>query len=353
MRPKVSLASLVLSNANVHFIDRSLQPNVNITLEQLSGTVSGLSSDDPERADVHLQGNVDKTARAEITGKINPWNSKQPLDLTVSLKEMDLLPEDPYSGKYLGYRLKRGKLSAQLSYQVTERKLKSENHLTLDQLTLGQKVESADATRLPVRLAIALLKDRDGRIALDLPVNGSLDDPQFNLGKVVYRAIETVLTRIVTSPFSALGALFGGKGEELSFQEFQPGSTNLLPAALAKLDVLANGLYARPELQLEIEGSADPLTDLEALRRAELNKQLLVQEWNAAANLFPARTNAAATESPPAQSSRKAFLSKKAPPPSVARWHTRPLFPSNPRSQKTIPPKVPSGLLRTTKAQRL
>ena len=150
-------------------------------------------------------------------------------------------------------------MSAQLTYQVAERKLKSENHLTLDQLTLGQKVESADATRLPVRLAIALLKDRDGRIALDLPVNGSLDDPQFNLGKVVYRAIETVLARIVTSPFSALGALFGGKGEELSFQEFQPGSTNLLPAAIAKLDVLANGLYARPELQLEIEGSADPL----------------------------------------------------------------------------------------------
>ena len=107
-----------------------------------------------------------------------------------------------------------------------------------------------------------------------MPVNGSLDDPQFNLGKVAYRAIETMLTRIVTSPFSALGALFGGKGEELSFQEFQPGSTNLLPAALAKLDVLANGLYERPELQLEIEGSADPLTDLEALRRAELKQTI-------------------------------------------------------------------------------
>ena len=270
VRPKVSLASVVISNANVHFIDRSLQPNVNITLEQLSGTLSGLSSDDPQRADLHLQGTVDKTARAEITGKINPWNSKQPMDLTLSLKEMDLLPGDPYSGKYLGYRLKKGKLSAQLSYQVAERKLKSENRLILDQLTLGQKVESPDATKLPVRLAIALLKDRDGKIALEIPVNGSLDDPQFNLGKVVYRAIETVLTRIVTSPFSALAALFGGKGEELSFQEFQPGSTNLLPAAIAKLDVLANGLYERPELQLEIEGSADPQTDLEALRRADI-----------------------------------------------------------------------------------
>jgi outer membrane protein OmpA-like peptidoglycan-associated protein len=222
---------------------------------------------------------------------------------------MDLLPEDPYSGKYLGYRLKNGRLSAQLSYQVTERKLKSENRFTLDQLTLGQKVESADATRLPVRLAIALLKDRDGRIALDLPVNGSLDDPQFNLGKVAYRAIETVLVRIVTSPFSALGALFGGKGEELSFQDFQPGSTNLLPAAIAKLDVLANALYARPELQLEIEGSADAQTDLEALRRVKLNQQLSAQQWGAP--LFTAAANAAGTDSPLAQSPRKAFAFTK------------------------------------------
>jgi len=171
-------------------------------------------------------------------------------------------------------------------------------------------VQSADATRLPVRLAIAILKDRDGRIALEVPANGSLDDPQFNLGQLLYSAIDTVLTRIVTSPFSVLAALFGGKGEELSFQEFQPGSANLLPAALAKLDVLAKGLYERPELQLEIEGSADPVTDLAALRRAELNKQLVVQKWNAAANLFPVGTNAAATEAPP-RSPGKAFFFEK------------------------------------------
>jgi hypothetical protein len=172
-------------------------------------------------------------------------------------------------------------------------------------------VESADATRLPVRLAIALLKDRDGKIALEVPVNGSLDDPQFNLGKLAYRAIETVLGRIVTSPFSALGALFGGKGEELSFQEFQPGSTNLLPAARAKLDVLANALYERPELQLEIEGSADPVTDLDALRREKWNQQLPVREWNAAANPFPVGTNVAAKPSPPFPNVRKTFAFEK------------------------------------------
>ena len=328
VRPKVSLASIVISNALVHFIDRSLNPNVDLTLQQLNGTLSGLSSDDSGRADIHLQGTVDETARAEITGKINPWNSKQPMNLTVSLKEMDLLPGDPYSGKYLGYRLKKGKLNAQLTYQVADRKLKSDNRLILDQLTLGQKVESADATKLPVRLAIALLKDRDGRIALEIPVSGSLDDPQFNLGAVVYRAIETALARIVTSPFSALLALFESKSEELAFQEFQPGSTNLLPAAIANLDVLASGLYARPELQLEIEGSTNPQTDLEALRRAESGKKLLVQKWNAAANLFSAGNTADTTEGPAAQSSQKAFTSAKgasALRSAVAHWPTTPI----------------------------
>jgi flagellar motor protein MotB len=311
VRPKLTLGSLVLSNGNVHFIDRSLRPNVNINLEQLGGTISLLSSDDPQRADVLLEGTVEKTAHARITGKINPWNSKQPLDLKISLQSMDLLPANPYSSKYLGYQLKQGKLSAQLGYEVTERKLKSENRLAIDQLTLGQKVESADATSLPVRLAIALLKDRDGRIALDVPFSGSLDDPQFNLGGVVAHALETIVARIVASPFSALGALFGGKGQELSFQEFQPGSTNLSPAALAKLDVLAKALYERPELQLEIEGSADPVTDLAALRRAKFNDQLPLEKRNAVANLLLTGTNAAVQEEPPARNSRKTFSFEK------------------------------------------
>ena len=280
LRPKISLASLVVSNANIHFIDRSLRPSVNILLEQLSGTLSNLSSDDPDPVKVHLQGTVDKTARAEITGEIALGDPKQPLDLKVSLEGMDLLPEGPYSSKYLGYRLVKGELSALLSYRVAERKLKSENLLTLNQLTLGSKIKSVDATRLPVRLAIALLKDRDGRIVLNLPVSGSLDDPQFNFETMVYRALETALLKIATSPFAALSSLFGGKGEELSFQEFQPGSTNLLPVAMANLDILAKALYERPELQLQIEGSVDPVADLVALRLDKLHHQMPDQKSN-------------------------------------------------------------------------
>lgn len=279
VRPKVSIGSVVVSNANMHFIDRSLNPNVNILIEQLGGTVAGLSSDDPERAVVNLRGTVDKTALAEITGKINPWNQKQPTELKLVVKNMDLLPEDPYSAKYLGYHLKKGKLSLKLSHQLADRKLQSQNRITLDHLTLGEKVASSDATTLPVRLAIAVLKDRNGRIELEVPIDGSLDDPEFRMGKVIAHAIGSVFNKIVTSPFAALSAIFGGKGEELSFQEFEPGSTNLLPATIEKLNALVKGLYERPELQLELEGSADAETDGDALRAEKLRKQFRLRKW--------------------------------------------------------------------------
>src|SRR6266545_2758644 len=158
---KISVGSIVLSNAHLEFSDRSLQPNVNASIEEVSGTISGLSSDELQRADVNLAGKVDKTAPVEITGKLNPLNQKQPTDLKIVFKNMDLHPAGPYSGKFLGYRLNKGKLSLDLTYHISERTLKSQNLIVLDQLMLGEKVESPDATKLPVRLAIAVLNDRN------------------------------------------------------------------------------------------------------------------------------------------------------------------------------------------------
>ncbi|MHC1765710.1 MAG: DUF748 domain-containing protein [Verrucomicrobiia bacterium] len=279
IRPKVSIGSVVLSNANIHFVDRSLQPNVNITLERLAGTLSGLSSDGPERAVVDLRGSVDQTALARVTGRVNPWNQRQPTELKIALQEMDLLPGDPYSRKYLGYQLKQGTGSLDTRFHLAEYKLKSENRITLDQLVLGAKVDSPEATKLPVQLAMALLRDRNGRIELVVPVDGSLTDPEFHLGEVFSGAIWKVFNNIATSPFSALSALFGGKGDALNFYEFGPGSTHLLPASFEKLDALANALYERPELKLEIEGGSDSKTDFEALPVGKWRNQEQPKKW--------------------------------------------------------------------------
>src|SRR5208282_4500409 len=144
--------------------------------------------------------------------------------------------------KFAGYRIAMGKLNLDLTYNLVGQKLKSKNVITLDQFTFGERVDSPDATHLPVRLAIAILKDRDGKIVLDVPVEGSIDDPKFRIGKVVMHAIVNILEKVATSPFSLLGAMFGGGGEELSYQDFAPGSTDLSSDNTNKLDSLVKGL---------------------------------------------------------------------------------------------------------------
>ena len=190
-----------------------------------------------------------------------------------------MTPASPYSGKFAGYRIAQGKLNLDLAYDIAGRSLKSKNVITLDRFTFGDKVESPDATHLPVRLAIALLKDRNGQILLDVPVEGSLDDPKFRVGKVVWHTVLNILEKAATSPFSLLGALVGGGGEELSYQDFAPGSAGLSPASEKKLDSLAKALYERPGLQLEIAGSIDPEADRDGLRRASLDKEIRTRQW--------------------------------------------------------------------------
>jgi len=157
--------------------------------------------------------------------------------------------------------------------------LESKNVITLDRFTFGEKVESPDATHLPVRLAIAILKDREGKIVLDVPIEGSIDDPKFRIGKVVERAIVNILEKVATSPFSLLGALFGGGGEELGYQDFAVGSAQLTADDTKKLDLLAKRLYARPSLGLEISGSIDPDGDREGLQRAALDREIRTRIW--------------------------------------------------------------------------
>ena len=193
-----------------------MHPPVNTSIDEVSGTVTGISSDELNRADVHLTAKAGRTGPIEITGKLNPLSTNAPTDLRISLTDVDLIPTSPYAGKFLGYRLNRGKLGLQIQYEVSQRKLNAKNIVVLDQFTLGERVDSPDAVKLPIRLAIALLKDRNGRIELDVPIEGNLDDPQFHFGKVIFHVLGNIITKMVTSPFAALGAVFGAKGGEVS-----------------------------------------------------------------------------------------------------------------------------------------
>ena len=228
---------------------------------------------------MNLNAMIDGVGPASITGTINPFSEQLTNEIKISVKDMDLTPASPYSGKFAGYRIAEGKLNLDLAYELVGKKLNSKNVITLDRFTFGEKVNSPDATHLPVRLAIAILKDREGKIVLDVPIEGSLDDPKFRIGKVVTRAIVNILEKVATSPFSLLGAVFGGGGEELGYQDFAAGSATLTADDTKKLDSLVKGLYARPALGLEISGSVDPDGDREGLQRAALDQQIRTRIW--------------------------------------------------------------------------
>ena len=277
--PKISVDNIVVSNATISFTDRSLTPNVHLAIQQAGGTIAGISSEELQHADVNLHAAVDGVGPVDITGRINPFSGNETNHLQVSVKDVDLTPTSPYAAKFAGYRIAMGKLNLDLDYNLVGKKLESKNVITLDQFTFGERVESPDATHLPVRLAIAILKDRDGKIVLDVPVEGSLDDPKFRIGKVVTRAIVNILEKVATSPFSLIGAAFGGGGEELGYQDFAPGSAELTPADQQKLDTLAKALFARPGLSLEISGSIDLIADHDGLQRVFLDKQLAMRKW--------------------------------------------------------------------------
>jgi len=267
------IGTVSLENVSVGFADRSIEPNVVAEIQDIAGSVTGLSSIAHATASVDLHGKVDDHSTFTILGTINPLTDDLKIDLVLSLKNGEMPPGSPYAAKYAGYPIREGQLSIESHYTVNQRVLKGENKFRAHQLRLGAKSNSPDATQLRVKLAIALLQDRDGVLTFDVPVNGNLDDPQFQLGPVISRVFMSLITKTVSNPFALLGSLFGG-GEQLSFVSFEPGRPDFAAGETKKLDTLAKALVERPALELEITGSVDTLNDRIALATIKLHQQL-------------------------------------------------------------------------------
>jgi hypothetical protein len=273
----VRIGKIALQGGNVNFSDFFIKPNYSANLTGIGGGVTEMT---PEKAgDVELRGKIDNAAPVEILGRVNPLAVDLFLDMKGSARDIELPPLSPYAVKYAGYGIERGKLSVNVKYAVESRKLVAENQIYLDQLTFGERVESPTATKLPVTLAVALLKDRNGVIDINLPISGSLDDPQFSLGGIIVKVIVNLIVKAVTAPFALLGSLFGG-GEELAYLEFAPGSAALAGGEQAKLKNLAKALTERPGLKLDISGRAAPEADREGLKRASIDGKVRAQKFN-------------------------------------------------------------------------
>jgi len=276
----VRIDRIEIKRGNVAFSDRFIRPNYDANLTGLAGEIVGLSTSSDTIARVELSGEVDKTAPLSISGELNPFRQDAHLDIVAKVKDFELTGLSSYSGKYVGYGIARGKLSAELNYKIEDRRLTATNQIFLDQLTFGDKVDSPDAVNLPVQLAVSLLKNSRGEIDLHLPVSGTLDDPEFSVFGLVVKMFFNLIGKAITSPFTLLGAAFGG-GEELSHLELAPGSGRLDEAQQDKLAKLAQALAERPALRLDVIGRADPASDLDGLRQAGLDNALRAQKLKA------------------------------------------------------------------------
>ncbi len=274
---RVRVNRVSLQNGRVNYSDFFIKPNYSANLTGLGGSVTGLSSEPGTTAVVDLAGAVDGTAPLKIAGKVNPLSQELYLDLTAAASGVELAGLSAYSGRYAGYAIEKGKLSVDIRYSIQNRKLQAENHVFLDQLTFGEKVDSPDATKLPVLLAVALLRNSRGEIDINLPVSGSLDDPQFSVGGIVIKVILNLLAKAVTAPFVLLGNLFGG-GEELGWLEFDGGRTVIKKPEEEKLQKLAKALIDRTSLRLDIVGRADAQADGDGYKRAQLERKVKTQK---------------------------------------------------------------------------
>ena len=277
----------------MYFSDPFVKPNYSANLSELTGKLSAFSSvagqgapasapAGPHMADLELRGRAEGTASLEILGKLNPLAKPLALDIKGKVRDLELAPLSPYSVKYAGYGIERGKLSVDVGYVVLPNgNLSATNNIILNQLPFGDKVEGAPNS-LPVKLAVALLADRNGVIDINLPISCSLSDPQFRLGPLIFKVIVNLIVKAITSPFSLLASAFGGGGAELSMVAFAPGTAVLGPDARAGLDKVAKALTDRPGLKLTVVGSASLEAEREAYKRERLKALLQAERRRAA-----------------------------------------------------------------------
>lgn len=285
----IRIGQLQLSGGRVRFTDNFIKPNYTATLKDLGGVVAGLTSDPSVLANVDLKGNVN-SAPLTIGGKVQPLRKDLYLDLKAEVRGMELAALSAYADKYVGYGIEKGKLSFDVAYQLDQRKLQAQNRLILDQLTFGTESTNPQATKLPVQLAMALLSDRNGVIDINVPIGGSLDDPQFSLGGIILQVIGNAVMKTVTAPFTLIASLFGGSGEEMAALAFDAGHASVPAAREEKLVPLAKALHERPGLKLDIGGRYDPATDPGALRQLALDRklrQLKLRDWQAHGKAAP------------------------------------------------------------------
>ena len=269
----IRIGGVTINDGSANFADFSLTPSFATAVQQMNGRIGVLDNQKPQAASVDIQGKVDRYAPMSIKGKLTPFDPLNSLDIATSFKNVELTTITPYSGKFAGYRIRKGRLNLDLHYRIEKGQLNAENKVLVENLQLGERVDSPDAVDLPIRLAVALLKDTQGRIAIELPVQGDLNNPQFSVMPIVWQTLRNLVLRAAQAPFKFIAGLVGGSNVDLSTVPFVAGSAELQGDARQALDTLAKALEERPNLRLEVEGQAAQSADGPLLAEQRLQRE--------------------------------------------------------------------------------
>lgn len=269
----IRIGGVAINDGSANFADFSLTPSFATAVQQMNGRIGVLDNQKPQAASVDIQGKVDRYAPMSIKGKLTPFDPLNSLDIATSFKNVELTTVTPYSGKFAGYRIRKGRLNLDLHYRIEKGQLNAENKVLVENLQLGERVDSPDAVDLPIRLAVALLKDTQGRIAIELPVQGDLNNPQFSVMPIVWQTLRNLVLRAAQAPFKFIAGLVGGSNVDLSTVPFVAGSAELEADARQALDTLAKALEERPNLRLEVEGQAAQSADGPLLAEQRLQRE--------------------------------------------------------------------------------
>lgn len=286
LAPVIRFGPTRLVNGHIDFTDHFIRPNYSADLTRLDGSLGAFSSVThagaaPQMAELKLTGTAEGSAALDVEGQINPLADPLALDIKAKVTDLDLPPLSPYAIKYSGHGIERGKLSMDVAYKIQpDGQLTATNKLVLNQLQFGASVPGAPAS-LPVQLATALLADSDGVINLDLPISGSINDPEFSIGPIIFKAVMNLIGKAITAPFTllahALGSI-GASGQDMSQVVFAPGSAQLSVKARTQLDGVAKALADRPNLKLTVAGTARLADEEEGAKRQRLYAMVAAEE---------------------------------------------------------------------------
>jgi hypothetical protein len=270
---KVDIPAIRVTDSQIDFMDESLPIHFRTVIGDLNGEVLGISTAPGAEAEIDMAGSVDGYAPVALVGTAAPLNTPPALDLTLTFDGVDMALLTPYSGTYAGYAIERGLLHLDLAYSLQEGQLEGNNKVVIEQLKLGDKVDSEQALDLPLELALALLTDINGVIDIALPVSGNLDNPEFDVGGIIADAFINLITKAATAPFALLANLVGAE-EDLQRVNFGSGSAELNDAGRVKLDQLSSAMAQRPGITLVIMGRLHPEADYKRLREQQLASEL-------------------------------------------------------------------------------